>query len=1068
MKNVTYINASAGSGKTYTLTHKKLAELIKDKKVKPEQVIMTTFTVKAANEMKEETKKVLYEYGLFDEAEKIDQALIGTIHSVAEALIRKYWFFLGLSPDMGVMAEEDKEFYISQSLSELPTDGELQVLHGFCDNFQIKYGFGSGKTGLNYDYWKEHITKIIEYTTNYEIENYDRSIEESLGFLRQFLIPKVTLNHTEDELKAVIEEHIIFAGHQRASQKQKNVINELKRLRRGVRTPNIAWYRNLEKLLTQWNDCGDLGAKMLDELALIWHSQEVYDAEEQYIRIMFKLAERWRERFVEFKKERNLLDFNDMEKYLRDILNNEELSKEIALGYRYLFVDEYQDCSPIQVKIFDRLSELMEHSYWVGDYKQAIYGFRGSDTTLTKAVVDHIALEQDGCDVETLDTSWRSLPDIVNVCNETFLRTFDGVLNKDSIFLKTHRTNDEGISSLRYWRVDEKKGPTIADHVASMVKQGVKPNDIAILGRSNNALNMIASALNKKYGLPASRENVPIDEMMATPFVLALLALVDSEKDTLAKAQIAVLTVNNYDTNKLINDKLLWDADERNKHAEFLNEVPLVKRLLELRPMLMQQSIGSMIETMIIELDLFNAVKMLAYDVFKFDDKKKKDDEEELVIDRVAESTSCLNTFIRSGYMYEQHCLQMNIPATISGFKDYISIVKPTGAGDTYGVQLHTYHNSKGLEWKNVVLTQLNERKYDPAGCIKKSIFGIHFSYTEEPTAENPYPEVYIRIAPFIYGAGNTNTPEDIESQIEGSMLFKKELKEYLSEENRLLYVGMTRPRDVMIMALMPPTSKANPLQWLQDVGLNCVKLDDEQDILGVRYNFENATLKEDEIARLEKYYYETENEKMKTRRIPYMKDLCAADQKYVSPSSLNKKGTVVASYNICKRMPLGVLTGRTPADVGNCIHQIYCGIEQNIDNDDYFTKLIDSYGLTKFLIDHAAIKKAWDSLVAWLTDQFGPAKKVYHERPFTLASDGNIYTGSIDLVWQTEKGNVVIDFKTCPMGQEAILTTESSHYAGWYGGQLGAYEKALETAHEKVLKKLIYYPVSGLVCDIV
>lgn len=44
MENVTYINASAGSGKTYTLTHK-LAELIKSGHVRSEQVIMTTFTV---------------------------------------------------------------------------------------------------------------------------------------------------------------------------------------------------------------------------------------------------------------------------------------------------------------------------------------------------------------------------------------------------------------------------------------------------------------------------------------------------------------------------------------------------------------------------------------------------------------------------------------------------------------------------------------------------------------------------------------------------------------------------------------------------------------------------------------------------------------------------------------------------------------------------------------------------------------------------------------------------------------------------------------------------------------
>ena len=59
MKNVTYINASAGSGKTYTLTHK-LAELIKSGLVRPEHLILTSFTVMAAYEMNEEYKNVLY------------------------------------------------------------------------------------------------------------------------------------------------------------------------------------------------------------------------------------------------------------------------------------------------------------------------------------------------------------------------------------------------------------------------------------------------------------------------------------------------------------------------------------------------------------------------------------------------------------------------------------------------------------------------------------------------------------------------------------------------------------------------------------------------------------------------------------------------------------------------------------------------------------------------------------------------------------------------------------------------------------------------------------------------
>ena len=77
------------------------------------------------------------------------------------------------------------------------------------------------------------------------------------------------------------------------------------------------------------------------------HSELVYKKQERYILLLFQLAERWKERFRTFKKERNLLDYNDMEKYLRDLLANKELAEEIRMGYRYLFVDEYQDCSPI-------------------------------------------------------------------------------------------------------------------------------------------------------------------------------------------------------------------------------------------------------------------------------------------------------------------------------------------------------------------------------------------------------------------------------------------------------------------------------------------------------------------------------------------------------------------------------------------------------------------------------------------------------------------------------------------------------------------------------------------------
>ena len=1045
MKNVTYINASAGSGKTYTLTHK-LAELIKSGLVRPEQVIMTTFTVKAANEMKEEAKKVLYENGLFEAATQLDQAMIGTIHSVANSLIKKYWFFLGLSPDMGVMAEEDTQFYISQSLSELPTHEELNQLHAFCESVGIQYGYFSGKNGLNYDFWKSDIEKVIALTTNYEIESYDRSVRESLDFIHRFVHPSIKLDYSPETLLAILDEHVSFAGTQRESKKKQDVLTEVRRLKRGVNAPTISWYKRLSSVLNSWTKCGARGTQMREELAELWHSELVYKEQERYIRLLFQLAERWKERFRTFKKERNLLDYNDMEKYLRDLLANKELAEEIRMGYRYLFVDEYQDCSPIQVKIFDRLSELMEHSYWVGDYKQAIYGFRGSDITLTKAVVDRIATGENGCDTETLDTSYRSLPGIVEVCNETFKRTFKGVLDEGSIVLKTHRTNDEKIRSVRLWDMEDPESVGIADHIAYLLKQGVKPSDIAVLGRTNAPLDALAGILTGTYGIPANRQEVRVSEIKCTPLVLALLALVESEKDSLAKAQIAVLTEEGYGTNKIIEEKLLVDANEEIKESSYLNDVPLVKRLLELRPMLKQQSVGALIETMVIELDLYNEIKKIG---------------------QVDESVSCLDTIVQSGYAYEQHCLQMSLPATVKGFVDYLAVMDPVGKGNANGIQLHTYHSSKGLEWKYVILTQLYEKKNDPKKCVKQDIYGIHFSYSEQPSASTPYPEVFIRVIPFIYGAGNTNVPADIQQQIEESSLYKEVIKDSLAEANRLLYVGMTRPRDVLIVALEPHKKDVHTLQWLEDVGLDCVRPDAQHDIFGVGCRFEDDTMTQDQFDSLSGYRYLAENEDMKTRRIPYHQEPCDEGVKCLSPSKLHVKGMVDASYQICEHMQKGTLVGKTMADVGNCIHQIFCGIEQHINSESYYTNLIESYGLKTYLTDYSAIRKAWEMLVNWLTEQFGAAINIYHERPFTLLKDGNVYSGSIDLVWQTSDGDILIDFKTCPLGQKYILDSDSDHYAGWYAGQLDAYTDALEEAGEKVLKRFIYYPVSGMMCEI-
>ena len=118
MKNVTYVSAGAGSGKTYFLTEK-LSSILENGEVKGENVLMTTFTELAAGELKTKAKAKLYSKSMVREAEEVDMATIGTIHSVATKFLEKYWYLLGFSPKINVLTDEDKEFFLSQSLNSI-------------------------------------------------------------------------------------------------------------------------------------------------------------------------------------------------------------------------------------------------------------------------------------------------------------------------------------------------------------------------------------------------------------------------------------------------------------------------------------------------------------------------------------------------------------------------------------------------------------------------------------------------------------------------------------------------------------------------------------------------------------------------------------------------------------------------------------------------------------------------------------------------------------------------------------------------------------------------------------
>lgn len=339
MKNVTYINAGAGSGKTFRLTQI-LTKLIKEKKVKPEQVILTTFTTKAANEFKEKAKAFLFDEGMYEEAVQLDHAMIGTVHSVCQRMIGKYWFNLGLSPDMGVMSEEDAAYYISLSLAELPTEEELKLLHSFAKEFDLHETNGfKVKSTINYDFWQSHLKSIIDLATNYELDDFSKSEAESLAFIRQLVSSDASMSIKLDEIDAMLSEARSYVVNSKRIKNKNVYFASFDEIERGSRRKSVAWYRKVKKIMDA--KYGPTCDAVLDRFAKIWTSKEIYDIQENYIKLLFKLAMRWKENFAQFKRDKNLLDYNDMEKYMRQLMENKDIADEISRSYRYLFVDEF-------------------------------------------------------------------------------------------------------------------------------------------------------------------------------------------------------------------------------------------------------------------------------------------------------------------------------------------------------------------------------------------------------------------------------------------------------------------------------------------------------------------------------------------------------------------------------------------------------------------------------------------------------------------------------------------------------------------------------------------------------
>ena len=230
----------------------------------------------------------------------------------------------------------------------------------------------------------------------------------------------------------------------------------------------------------------------------------------EYLERIFGLCARALNIYSEQKRELGVLDFTDQEHLLLKLFEQEDVAGVLRAEIDLLLVDEFQDTSPIQLALFLKLASFAKRVFWVGDVKQAIYGFRGSDTLLMLAILE--ALPGWGGTKEILGDSWRSRPPLVKLVNAVFVPAFSGSMNREEVELEPKRNDSLAGPVLANWILGG--GNKAEEHMAlvcgvrRLVESGyqvfdkdagsIRPirfGDIAILSRSHDGVTGIAQSL---------------------------------------------------------------------------------------------------------------------------------------------------------------------------------------------------------------------------------------------------------------------------------------------------------------------------------------------------------------------------------------------------------------------------------------------------------------------------------------------------------------------------------------------------------------------------------------------
>lgn len=200
--------------------------------------------------------------------------------------------------------------------------------------------------------------------------------------------------------------------------------------------------------------------------------------------------------YESIKKQELAIDFEDVLLLTAAMLEEErEVRERVQDQYRYFTVDEYQDISPVQQRLINAWLGTRSDICVVGDPAQTIYSFAGATPIFLNTFTQRFPDAQ----VIRLSTGYRSTPEITFAAN-SILRV--GAMGQELVAFNNHGSKP----SVQGFKDEYSEISGVLREITSLLTQGIEPQEIAILARTNAQLSAFERAMNKS-GIPYQVRN---------------------------------------------------------------------------------------------------------------------------------------------------------------------------------------------------------------------------------------------------------------------------------------------------------------------------------------------------------------------------------------------------------------------------------------------------------------------------------------------------------------------------------------------------------------------------------